>query len=157
MTIRGIRGSDRAALEDILRAAFRSDEVAVALELIDEAIAGSRDYEILVAEAPRDVDVTIGGYICFGPTPMTAATYDLYWLASHPEARGRGVASSLVERMEAELRARGATGIRVETSESEGYGAARRFYARHDYPEVAHLVDFYSEGDGLIILYKRMR
>jgi len=98
----------------------------------------------------------IGGYLCYGPTPMTASTYDLYWIVCHPAARGRGVASALIQHMEGELRARNATGVRVETSETDDYGAARRLYAKLRYPRVAHLADFYRPGDGLIIYYKQL-
>ncbi len=87
---------------------------------------------------------------------MTASTYDLYWIVAHAEARGRGVAGALIETMEEELRQRGATGIRVETSQLEGYDAARKLYERRGYPESARLSDFYRAGDDLIILYKRL-
>ena len=155
-TIRGLEPGDRQHLEAALRSdgTFRDDEVAVALELIDEAIKGSDDYWIRVATL--DDEVAVAGYICYGPTPMTASTYDLYWVVTHVAARGRGVAGSLIEAMETDLRARSATGIRVETSQLEGYDAARQLYDRRGYPEVARLADFYRPGDDLIICYKRL-
>jgi GNAT superfamily N-acetyltransferase len=156
MMIRPIVPTDRDALVDMVSASFRPDEGVVALELIDDAIAGSDDYWILVAADVPGPAHGMGGYICYGPTPMTASTYDLYWIVTHPQARGRGVAGALIQAMEAELGRRRATGVRVETSETESYGAARRLYARHEYPQVAHLVDFYRSGDGLIIYYKRL-
>jgi GNAT superfamily N-acetyltransferase len=75
---------------------------------------------------------------------------------THPEARGLGVARGLVERMEAELRSIGARLVRVETSQLDGYGAARAFYARLSYPVVAQLHDFYKPGDDLLIMCKRI-
>ena len=65
---------------------FSADEVAVALELIDAGIAGSPDYAIRVAVLAGKVV----GYVCFGPTPMTEGTYDMYWIASDPAVRGQG-------------------------------------------------------------------
>lgn len=155
--IRAIAAADRDGLVALLAAdgTFTDDEITVALELIDDAIAGSDDYWAYVATHP-DVDVPVAGYICYGPTPMTQSTYDLYWIVSHPAARGRGVAGTLVQHMETDLRGRGATGIRVETSQTEGYGAARRFYDKHGYPEASRLVDFYKPGDDLITYYKRL-
>jgi len=38
------------------------------------------------------VEGKLGGYICYGPTPMTDGTYDLYWIASDPRVRGQGSA-----------------------------------------------------------------
>jgi len=158
-TVRKLEPTDRASLEAALRSdgTFRDDEVAVALELIDEALAGSTDYLVRVAELDAGSDAArVAGYICFGPTPMTAATYDLYWIVVHADARGRGVAGALIETMERELAARSATAVRVETSQTEGYGAARKLYARHDYPEAARFSDFYAPGDDLIVYYKRL-
>jgi ribosomal protein S18 acetylase RimI-like enzyme len=153
--IRPLDPGDRGALETALRSdrTFRDDEVEVALELIDEAIGGSKDYWIRVATVD---DGAVAGYICYGPTPMTASTYDLYWIVTHADHRGRGVAGSLIGAMEEDLRGRDATGIRVETSQLEGYGAARKLYARYGYPEAARFQDFYKVGDDLIVYYKRL-
>ncbi len=133
-------------------ATFKASEVAVAVELIDAALAGSVDYLLLVAL--RDEEIV--GYICFGPTPMTDATWDLYWVVVGAAHRGLGAARTLVAGMEAEIKTRGGRHVRVETSETEGYGAARALYARLSYPEASVLPDFYSGGDALITYYKRL-
>jgi ribosomal protein S18 acetylase RimI-like enzyme len=157
LQVRPGQPGDRDALEAAIRsdATFRADEIAVALELVEEGVAGSTDYEILVAVEP-DGDGRIAGYVCFGPTPMTRATFDLYWIVVHAEARGRGVAGALIRAMEAVIAGRGGGNVRVETSETEGYGAARALYARAGYPEAARMADFYGPGDALIIYYKRI-
>jgi ribosomal protein S18 acetylase RimI-like enzyme len=141
---------------------FTADEVSVALELVDAALAEpGGEYRVLVAadadEAARGAETPLlYGYICYGPTPMTDGTWDLYWIVTHPRARGRGVARALTERMEAELRSVGARLVRVETSQLEGYGAAHSFYERMDYPVIARLPDFYRAGDDLLIMLKRL-
>lgn len=96
------------------------------------------------------------GYICFGPTPMTEGTFDLYWIASAPEVRGQGVGGALVSAMEGELRRRKARLIRVETSAMEAYGPTRGFYEAMKYREEARFRDFYKIGEDLIILSKRL-
>jgi ribosomal protein S18 acetylase RimI-like enzyme len=156
-SIRPARAADRAALEAVLRSdgQFRRDEIAVALELIDAAVAGTDDYRVRLAD-PGDRTGEVAGYICYGPTPMTRATWDLYWIVTHAGFRGRGVAGALVAHMEADIRGRGGAHIRVETSEQESYGAARSFYDRHGYPEASRLPDFYGPGDALITYYKRL-
>lgn len=124
-----------------------------ALELIDAAAQPNHpDYQALVA-ARGDL---VLGYVCFGPTPMTQGTFDLYWIASSPDARGQGVGAALVSAMEVELRGRGARLVRVETSAQEAYGATRGFYAAMRYEEEARIRDFYRVGDDLIILGKRL-
>lgn len=147
--------ADRGALADLVSrdGLFTKDEVTVALELIDAALEEPKgEYRVLVAEH----DGMLSGYICYGPTPMTDGTWDLYWIATHPDARGQGVARALVERMEAELRGFGARLIRVETSQQESYGAAHAFYERMGYPCAARLPAFYKQGDDLLILLKRL-
>ena len=154
MIVRPIIVGDRSAVAEVIASdeTFKPDEVAVALELVDAAITGSTDYLVRVADAGDDGGVC--GYICFGRTPMTERTYDLYWVVVHARVRGRGVARTLVDAMEQEVRSRGGGQIRVETSETDGYGTARAVYARLGYPEASRLPDFYSPGDALITYYK---
>jgi ribosomal protein S18 acetylase RimI-like enzyme len=155
--IRPIRPTDRLALARLVSqdALFTREEVSVALELIDGALAEANgDYRVLVADG--EGPWPLAGYVCYGPTPMTAGTWDLYWIVTHPEARGRGVARALVERMEAELRASGARLVRVETSHLDNYGAAHAFYRRLEYPVVARVPDFYRPGDDLLVMMKRL-
>ncbi len=152
-TIRSLRPSDRLPLQGVLGSdrTFTADEIAVALELIDDALnRDNSDYWIRVAE----VDGEVAGYICYGPTPMTASTYDLYWIVIHANARGRRVASQLIRAMEHDLGQRGVTGIRVETSVKESHEAARRLYASLGYPIAARFSHFYAEDDDLIVYYK---
>jgi ribosomal protein S18 acetylase RimI-like enzyme len=154
--VRALAPDDRAAIARLVArdGLFTPDEIAVALELVDAAVARpDGDYRVLVAEAP---DGAVAGYVCYGPTPMTDGTFDLYWIVTDPERRGRGVARALVVAMEAALRAAGGRMVRVETSISDGYGEARRFYERIGYPVVATLPDFYRAGDDLLILVKRL-
>jgi len=166
MRIRSLLPSDRAQLIDILSqgAGFRSEEVACAIELLDAALAPSdgepadqRDpddtgYEARVAVA--DDGESVLGYACFGATPMTEATYDLYWLVVAENARGRGVGGALVAAVDAELKQRGARIIRVETSSLEGQGGARRFYEKTGFRLAGAIPDFYRQGDDLLVYAK---
>ena len=124
-----------------------------ALELIDAALRpNDPDYQVLVAV--RDSKVV--GYVCYGPTPMTEGTFDLYWIASDPQVRGQGVGAALVSAMEGDLRRRKGRLIRVETSAMEAYGPTRGFYQAMQYHEEARFRDFYKVGEDLIILAKRL-
>lgn len=124
-----------------------------AIELVDLALTpNNKDYTILVA----DREGPLVGYICYGPTPMTEGTFDLYWIASDPTVRGQGIGASLIAGMEGDLRRRNARAIRVETSATEAYGPTRGFYASMKYGEEARIRDFYKVGDDLIILTKRL-
>ncbi len=157
MEIRHIVGKDREPLASLIRRVetFSPQEVEVAIELVDLALQPNNpDYQILVAD--KDGQGGIVGYVCYGPTPMTEGTYDLYWIASDPTVRGQGVGAALVSGMEGDLRRRGARLIRVETSATEAYGPTRGFYASMKYMEEARIRDFYKVGDDLIMLTKRL-
>jgi ribosomal protein S18 acetylase RimI-like enzyme len=127
--------------------------VACALEVATGAAQpGNPDY---VAQCGL-VGGALAGFIAYGPTPMTQGTYDLYWIATDPRVRGGGLGSALLARMEADLRARQARLVRVETSGTDGYDGARTFYEARGYAETARIPDFYREGDDLVILTKRL-
>lgn len=160
MTIhRALEPADRPRLDALLRrvAAFTDDERAVALELVDHQLANpsSDDYRFILAFADEDAE-TLAGYLCFGRTPMTAATYDLYWLATAPEFSRSGVARGLVGAMERAIVDAGGGIVRVETGSREGHGAAVRFYDAVGFHRAATIEDFYAPGDDLIVFTHRV-
>jgi ribosomal protein S18 acetylase RimI-like enzyme len=127
--------------------------VVCALELIDAAAQPNNpDYQVRVAVR----EGRVVGYVCYGPTPMTVGTFDLYWIASNPAVRGQGVGAALVSAMEGDIRRRSGRLIRVETSAMEAYGPTRGFYASMQYKEESRFRDFYKPGEDLIVLAKRL-
>ncbi len=157
MDLRPLQPGDREPLAQMLGRIeqFTPEERACALELVDVSLERPQqpDYLFLIAHEGGQVV----GYICYGPTPMTQGTFDLYWIASDPRARTKGVGTRLLHAMERDLEARGARLIRVETSSQEGYGKTHAFYEKHHYAEAARLPDFYKPGDDLVTLTKRLR
>ena len=124
--------SDRAQLIDIISqgAGFRPEEVACAIELLDAALAPAERRTptrrcVAVDDEPGAPRALLG-YACFGATPMTEATYDLYWLVVAAGARGRGIGAALLDGRRRGAERSAARGIiRVETSSLEGQGGAR--------------------------------
>ncbi|HEX6599827.1 MAG TPA: GNAT family N-acetyltransferase [Gemmatimonadaceae bacterium] len=149
---------DRPRLAELLAAtgAFNADEIQVALSLFDVSPTQNAegDYEFLGAFDER-TDRLIG-YACFGATPATDGTYDLYWLAVDPAAQGRGTGTALVRAVEEKLLDRGARLLVVETSSRPDYEGTRRFYARSGYTEAARVRDFYAPADDRIVLTTRL-
>lgn len=126
---------------------FTPEERVVALELLGAALAGGADYVALVDEDHGKVR----GYVCYGPTPMTDGTWDLYWIAVDEASRSHGVGRSLVTAMLADLRKRAARLVRVETSGQESYARSRVFYERSGFEALARVRDFYKRGDDLVV------
>jgi len=156
--------SDRAQLIDIISqgAGFRSAEIECAIELLDAALAPADDepsdgegYEARVAVSDdAGAPERVLGYACFGATPMTDGTVDLYWLVMGREVRGQGLGGALYAGLEAELKQRGVRIIRVETSSLEGQGGARRFYEKTGFRLAGAIPDFYRQGDDLLVFAK---
>jgi ribosomal protein S18 acetylase RimI-like enzyme len=144
----------REPLEAIVRATdvFAQDEVAVALELFDDAAAGGSDYEFIGAFE----DDRLIGYACFGATPSTDNTFDLYWIAVHPDAQRSGAGSLLMSEVEHRLHGRQARLLVVETSSRADYAPTRRFYEKRGYEKSAQVRDFYGHGDDRVILTKAL-
>ena len=147
---------DRDALAALLEriAQFAADEVTVALELVDASLhdPDGSGYTCIVAEQAG----ALAGYICFGPTPMTAATWDLYWIAVDPAQQGRGIGRQLYAAFVARMQAHGGRQIRIETSSKEDYAATGGFYERLGFDVAGRLRDFYAEGDDLLVFYRSL-
>jgi ribosomal protein S18 acetylase RimI-like enzyme len=155
---RGIEPSDRPLLAALLQSltAFSDDERTVALELIDHRLAhpGSDDYRFILSfSSTEDGPEDLAGYICYGRTPMTRSTYDLYWIGTSPSHARSGVARGLVASLERDVAGEGGGLVRVETGSREGV----HFYDALGFSRTATIADFYAPGDDLIIFTKRIQ
>ncbi|WP_459858478.1 GNAT family N-acetyltransferase [Humidesulfovibrio idahonensis] len=176
-----VRPGDAEAVRRLVESTgfFNAEEIVIAGELVQEHLAkgDASGYFYVFAEdcgplrgepaehgqdnakgTRKDGDGQRGlsGYACFGPTPGTADSFDLYWIAVAPHAQGRGLGGALLARAEAEMAARGARGIYVETSSRGQYLPTRGFYEKHGYVACARLEEFYQAGDDKIIYNKRL-
>jgi ribosomal protein S18 acetylase RimI-like enzyme len=134
---------------------FKPSEIVVALEVIDCYLRDNKSsgYFILVAEENGD----IAGYICYGPTPLTEGTWDLYWEAVLREKRGRGIGTALMKAAEKEIQQAEGRMTLIETSSIPAYEKARLLHQKLGYETIARIPDFYSPGDDKLILQKRLK
>ena len=156
MKIRPMLENDRPAVQEIIHSTgiFTAAEERIALELVDTYLSRSaqpEDYEVDVIENSAG---TAAGFICYGPTPLTEGTLDLYWLAVHAGSQKQGLGKALFNRLEQVAAERKTRLILIETSSGAPYAAARRFYERQGYSETARVRDFYRPGDDRIIYSK---
>jgi ribosomal protein S18 acetylase RimI-like enzyme len=147
-----VGSAHRARLEALTRATgrFREAEVATAVELLDAALAGDDDYRFVGAFD----GASLVGYACWGPTPGTEGTYDLYWIVVDPSRQGQGVGTRLLADVEQRLDARGARLIVAETSSRADYAPTRGFYERRGFGKAAVIPAYYAPGDDLVIYLK---
>jgi D-alanine-D-alanine ligase len=153
-----VRKSDIAAVEEIVASTqfFTPAEIAVAVELVEERLrrGEASGYLFLFAE---DTSGQVVGYTCYGPVPATQSTYDLYWIAVHPESQRSGIGQELLARTEAAVVASGGIDFYIETSSRALYQPTQGFYARAGYRLAAEFPDFYAPGDGKLVYVKRLR
>ncbi|MEO5579549.1 MAG: GNAT family N-acetyltransferase [Gemmatimonadaceae bacterium] len=169
-----IDSTHRERIGRILRATamFRDDEIDVAIELFDSACAGtggahaanepssmnnppaSSDYFFLGAFTPED---ELAGFACYGPTPGTDRTYDLYWIAVDPAAQGAGSGTTLLTEVERRLKGLNARMVVVETSSRSDYVGTRGFYMHRGYVEAARAREFYAPSEDRITFTKRLQ
>jgi GNAT superfamily N-acetyltransferase len=155
--IRSMSHEDKPHVTKILRGTpeFKPFEVVVAEEIIDCYLQyqSSSGYHILVAE----VDSTVTGYICYGLTPLTEGTWDIYWMAVAREKQRQGIGSALMKSAEKDIvRAKGRLAI-IETSSTPAYEKTRNFHLSQGYEVICRIPDFYTPGDDKLILQKRLR
>jgi len=134
---------------------FRPDEVAVALEVFQSAAAApGLDYTPVGA---FDEEGNLLGFACYGPTPCTVGTWDLYWIAVDPAAHGQGIGRKLAQLVEQRIAGEGGRLIVGETSSRSDYEPTRAFYEALDYRASARVADFYAPGHALGVYTKRLR
>ena len=154
--IRELARDDREEVISLLRATknFSEPEIAIAEELIDICIEKpeQEDYYAFVA----NVNGATAGFLLLGPTPATTGTYDMYWIAAHPEFQGRGIAQKLDDFAVRFVQAHGGYQLIAETSSQPGYARTRAFYLKQQYEALATVADYYQPGDDLIIFGKRV-
>jgi ribosomal protein S18 acetylase RimI-like enzyme len=158
--IRPMVAADRGGVFRILENAgnFTPEEVATALELIDEwlELGEHSGYLTYVLESQGDDSSEVLGYVCFGPTPLTESTYDLYWIAVDKSQHRGGVGKKLMKFAEEEIARRGGRLLLIETSSQETYGGTIQFYERTGYELVGKIKEYYKPGDDKLIFVKQL-
>lgn len=148
---------DRDAVADLIVSAgnFNQAEIDCALELVDIYLTDKNqtDYRMMVVEGPGK---RVCGYVCWGPVPLTKGTYDLYWIATHPDFRGHGFGHKLMSYVEGRIRENKGRLLVAETSSKESYKGTIEFYRRLGYEETSRIRDFYDIGDDKLIFTKRL-
>lgn len=148
---------DKPAIIQMLRnmPEFKPVEVVVAEEVLNDYLRDPvrSGYHVFLAE----IDSLVVGYICYGPTPLTEATWDIYWLAVTPDQQSQGIGKSLLAFAEENIKETKGKIVVVETSSKTEYEASRRFYRAQGYELVCSIADFYAPSDDKIIFLKRLK
>jgi ribosomal protein S18 acetylase RimI-like enzyme len=134
---------------------FNQEDQSIAMELLDHAIQnpGQKDYDFILA---FDESEQLIGYVCFGPTPLTDRTFDLYWIAVDPDFAGQGVGKALLKKFEEEISGQNGRMIVIETSSSPEYALTREFYLKNHYTLAETIKDFFRAGEDRVTYVKTL-
>jgi ribosomal protein S18 acetylase RimI-like enzyme len=151
MKIRPLVEKDRARLLSMLikTRSFTSAEIDVAMELIDIVLKDRMQKDYIIHCIVDDQDQAMG-YICYGPTPMTQGTFDLYWIAVDSDFQKQGVGSKLLVFLDEAVRTRGGRMILADTSTIPHYEKTQKFYLKNGFIEAARVLDYYHPGNDRI-------
>lgn len=147
---------DIIAVKEIIQSTgfFLEHEIPVAVELVEDAVTKGEksDYFFVFA---MDGEKTIS-YSCYGTIACTKNSYDLYWIATHNDYRGKGVGSLVLRETEQRIKSLGGRVIYIETSSKPLYIPTQGFYEKHEYLKEAVLKDFYDIADDKIVYSKHL-
>ena len=142
-----VRPGDPEAIAELVHATgfFSEEEIAIAAELATERLekGAASGYEFLFV----DDGERVVGYSCYGPIPCSTVSWDLYWIAVHPDQQGSGLGRRLLRETEARVREAGGLALYAETSGKAQYVSTRAFYEKSGYDTAGVFEDFYAVGD----------
>ena len=142
MNVREATVDDVEGIRRVARESFEASyEEALGADRIERGIESWYSTETLRGELPDDarpffVATADGDVVAFAQSYLASrreTVGEIDWIHVSPEYRGRGIGSRLLERVEAELRDRGATRIEGRVLLANETGTA--FYEREGYTE----------------------
>ena len=85
---------------------------------------------------------------------MTDGTWNLYWIAVHPDHQRRGRGKALLDHVEHWLTEEGHRILLVETAGMDEFDYVRKFYSDQGFEKEARIRDFYEAGVDKVIFRK---
>ncbi|MBY0457555.1 MAG: GNAT family N-acetyltransferase [Gemmataceae bacterium] len=155
--IRPARQADTTGILDLTAATgvFKPHEV----ETLEEVLCDFFDHNHHFAHRAfvREEAGRVVGHVYHALEEMTARTWCLWWIAVSPDQQGKGIGRELLAFVEDDVRAVGGRLLVIETSDTPAYELTRRFYLKHGYAAAAAVPDYYADGDGKVVFWKRLR
>ncbi len=97
----------------------------------------------------------LAGLAYFAPREFADRVWELLMIAVDAGCHRQGIGSRLLLAVEEAVRVTNGRLLLIETSSRSDFAGARQFNRRHGYTDVAHIPDFFAEGDGKTSFVKR--
>jgi GNAT superfamily N-acetyltransferase len=140
-----------AAAEPLFSREDREVVEELLLDYLEETEPG--DYRFLTAIDGGQVM----GFACYGPTPLTRGTFDLYWICVSRRRRRMGYGLALLKGVVRGVRREGGRLIVLDTSARRDFAPTRAFYEHAGFQATGHIPGFYGPGDDLMMYYFPVR
>ncbi len=154
--IRPIAPADTPALVALSASSglFKPDELDAIQGMLDEyhTTNAANGHSIITYEDGG----TLVGIAYFAPKVFTDRLWELLMIAVDAPRHRQGVGSKMLLAVEEAVRALNGRLLLIETSDKTSFERTRRFYRKHAYTEVAHIPDYFADGDGKASFLKRL-
>ena len=154
--IRPIMAADTPALVALSASSglFKSEELTGIQSMLDDyhTSNAAHGHQIIT----YDEGGTLAGIAYYVPKEFTDRVWELLMILVDAAHRRQGIGSALLLEVEIAVRAAGGRLLLIETSSISSFERTRRFYRKHGYTEVAHIPDYFADGDGKASFIKRV-
>ena len=154
--IRAITPDDTPALVALAESSglFKAEELDAVQGMLEEYhAANAAQGHRIVAD---DEAGTLVGVAYFAPKEFADRVWELLMIAVDAPRQRQGIGSRLLSAVEAAVRTENGRLLLIETSSKSSFERTRLFYRQHAYAEVAHIPDYFSDGDGKASFLKRV-
>ena len=141
--------SDHAALIELAHASglFEAEQT----ELLADMLSSSAEDDIWFTDDDGAAPV---GVAYMAPEKMTNGTWNLYWIAVHPDRQRQGRGKAMLSHVQQWLLDRGERVLLVETAGTDDFDYVRKFYADNGFENEARIRDFYDAGVDKVVFRK---
>ncbi len=122
-------------------------------ELLAEILRSPSDTDVWFTDDFAGLPV---GVAYLAPEKMTHGTWNLYWIAVHPDHQKQGRGKSILKHVEHWLAERDQRILLVETAGVIDFDYVRKFYADNGFEAEARIRDFYEHGVDKIVFRKSL-
>ena len=141
--------SDHAALIELANASglFEPEQT----ELLLDMLRSSKEEDIWFTDDNGTAPI---GVAYMAPEKMTNGTWNLYWIAVHPDQQRQGRGKAILSHIQQWLIDKGERILLVETAGTDDFDYVRKFYADNGFENEARIRDFYDIGVDKIVFRK---